>query len=31
MSDWVGIFITLISFFLGGFALGIKWGESQNE
>lgn len=27
MSDWVGIFIILISLFCGGFALGIKWGE----
>lgn len=27
MSDWVGIFIILISLFCGGFALGVKWGE----
>lgn len=25
MSDWVGIFIILISLFFGGFALGVKW------
>lgn len=29
MSDWVGIFIILISLFCGGFALGVKWGESM--
>lgn len=29
MSDWVGIFIILISLFFGGFALGVKWGENR--
>ena len=29
MSDWVGIFIILISLFCGGFALGVKWGENR--
>lgn len=29
MSDWVGILIILISVFLGGFALGVKWGENR--
>ena len=29
MSDWFGIFIILISLFCGGFALGVKWGESM--
>lgn len=27
MSDWVGIFIILVSLFYGGVALGIKCGE----
>lgn len=29
MSDWISIFIILISFFCGGFALGAKWGENR--
>lgn len=29
MSDWVGIFIILISLFFGGFALGVKWGKTD--
>lgn len=29
MGDWVGIFITLISLFFGGFVLGVKWGEGK--
>ena len=31
MSDWVGIFIILISLFCGGFALGVKWGERRTD
>lgn len=31
MSDWVVIFIILISSFFGGFALGVKRGEKMEE
>ena len=31
MSDWVGIFIILISLFCGGFVLGVKWGRTDGN
>lgn len=29
MPDWVGILLTILSIFIGGFALGVKYGESK--
>ena len=31
MPDWFGILLTILSVFIGGFALGVKYGESKNE
>ena len=29
MGDWFGILIIILSVFIGGFALGVKWGEKR--
>ena len=31
MADWVGILLIVLSVFVGGFALGTKWGEAKGE
>lgn len=31
MGDWLGILITILSVFIGGFALGVKWGERRER
>ena len=29
MADWLEILIIILSVFIGGFALGVKWGEER--
>ena len=31
MGDWLGILIIILSVFIGGFALGVKWGERSDN
>lgn len=31
MPDWFGILLTILSVFIGGFALGVKFGEWDKE
>lgn len=31
MPDWIGILLIVLSVFIGGFALGVKYGEAKGE
>lgn len=31
MPDWFGILLIILSVFISGFALGVKWGEGNKK
>lgn len=31
MPDWFGILLIILSVFIGGFALGVKYGEGSEK
>ena len=31
MPDWFDILLVILSVFIGGFALGVKYGEGENN
>ena len=31
MSDWFGILLIILSIFVGGFVLGVKYGERSED